>query len=153
MSGVKTEYLFTAKFEVPQIRDLGSGRFGTRRVATVTGGTFEGPKLKGKALPSPGGDWLMFTNDGATYLDVRVALETDDGHRIYMTYEGRRSGPPEVMAGMAAGQEVDPSSYYFRIAPKFETAAGPYAWLNDSVFIGTGERMPWGPIYHVHQVL
>lgn len=153
MSDVKTEYLFTAKFEVPQIRDMGAGPMGNRKIATVTGGTFDGPKLKGTALASPGGDWLMFTNDGATYLDVRVTLKTDDGHLIYMTYEGRRSGPPEVMAAMAAGEEVDPSSYYFRIAPKFETTAEPYGWLNNAVFIGTGERMPWGPIYHVHQIL
>lgn len=153
MSDVKTEFVFTATFDVPQIRDLGPGPLGNRRIATVTGGKFEGPGIRGTALTSPGGDWLMYLDDGATYLDVRVTLETDDGELIYMTYAGRRSGPPEVMAAMAAGQEVDPDSYYFRIAPVFETASKKHDWMNSAVFIGRGHRMPTGPIYHVHRVL
>ncbi|WP_417519589.1 DUF3237 domain-containing protein [Minwuia sp.] len=153
MSEVKTEHVLTARFDVPQIRDLGSGPFGTRRIATVTGGTFEGPGLKGTALPSPGGDWLMFTADGATHLDVRVTLKTEDGDLIYMTYGGRRHGPPEVMAALAAGEDVDPSTYYFRIAPKFETAAEKYDWMNHTVFIGTGRRLPEGPVYDIHRIL
>lgn len=153
MSDVKTEPLMTVQFDVPQIRDLGHGPFGIRRVATVTGGSFEGPKLKGTALPSPGGDWLVFTDDGGTHLDVRVTLKTDDDCLIYMTYGGRRHGPKEVMARMAAGEEVDPSEYYFRIAPRFETAAEKYDFLNHHVFIGTGHRMPTGPVYHIHRIL
>lgn len=43
MSDVKTEFVFTATFDVPQIRDLGPGPLGNRRIATVTGGRFEGP--------------------------------------------------------------------------------------------------------------
>ena len=153
MSQVRTEPLMTVRFDVPQIRDLGRGPFGIRRVATVTGGSFEGPQLKGTALPSPGGDWLVFTDDGGTHLDVRVTLKTDDDALIYMTYGGRRHGPKEVMARMAAGEEVDPSEYYFRIAPRFETSAEKYDFLNRHVFIGTGHRMPTGPVYHIHRIL
>lgn len=153
MSDVKTEFVFTAQFDVPEIRDLGGGPLGQRRVATVTGGTFEGPDIKGTAMGSPGGDWLLFLDDGATYLDVRVTLETDDGELIYMTYAGRRHGPPEVMAAMAAGEAVDPDSYYFRIAPVFETASEKYGWMNSAVFVGRGHRLPTGPVYHIHRVL
>ena len=153
MTDVKTGFVFTARFDVPEIRDLGAGPFGTRRIATVTGGSFEGPEMKGEALPGPGGDWLMFTNDGATHLDVRLTLKTDDGALIYMTYGGRRHGPADVMQKLAAGEEVDPSLYYFRIAPRFETSSEKYAWMNRTVFIGTGHRMPTGPVYHVHRIL
>jgi Protein of unknown function (DUF3237) len=58
---------------------------GTRRSALVTGGTFTGPTLQGTVLPG-GGDWLLIRPDGACELDVRVTLQTDDGHRISMSY-------------------------------------------------------------------
>ncbi|WP_416896476.1 MAG: DUF3237 domain-containing protein [Minwuia sp.] len=153
MADVQSEYVFTARFDVPEIRDLGAGPFGTRRIATVTGGSFEGPEMKGTALAAPGGDWLTFTADGATHLDVRLTLKTDDDALIYMTYGGRRHGPPEVMQRLAAGEDVDPSLYYFRIAPRFETGAEKYGWMNRTVFIGTGHRTPGGPVYHVHRIL
>ncbi|ANK80797.1 MAG: hypothetical protein TEF_08285 [Rhizobiales bacterium NRL2] len=153
MSEIKTEPLFTVRFDVPQIRDLGRGPFGGRRIATVTGGRFEGPAMKGEALPSPGGDWLLFTDDGSTHLDVRVTLKTDDDCLIYMTYGGRRHGPKEVMERLAAGEEVDPSLYYFRIAPRFETAAEKYDFLNHNIYIGTGHRTPGGPVYQIHKIL
>ena len=43
---------------------------GARRIVPVTGGTFEGPKLKGTAL-SGGGDWILRRPDGANELNVR----------------------------------------------------------------------------------
>jgi hypothetical protein len=70
-----------------------------------------------------------------------------------MTYRGLRHGPPEVMDKLNRGEPVDPSTYYFRIAVAFETAAAKYAWLNSAAFIGTGDRTPTGPIYDVFEVL
>ena len=48
---------------------------------------------------------------------------------------------------------VDPSEYYLRIAPFFETAAPKYAWINNIVSIGVGERTPMGASYHVFEIL
>ena len=58
----------------------------------VIGGTFEGPRLKGKVLP-PGGDWLVTGAGNVRHLDVRALLVTDDDQRIYMTYNGIISQP------------------------------------------------------------
>jgi hypothetical protein len=48
---------------------------------------------------------------------------------------------------------VDPASYYFRIAPVFETSASRLQWLNRMMAIGTGRREKTGPIYTIHEVL
>jgi hypothetical protein len=57
------------------------------------------------------------------------------------------------MARLAAGEAVDPRSYYFRIAPSFETASRKYGWLNRIVAIGRGRREPGGPVYTIDEVL
>ena len=51
-------------------------------------------------------------------------------------------GPPEVMARLAAGERVDPASYYFRASPQFEVQPGPHDWLARNVFLCTGKRWP-----------
>ena len=151
--GVRSEFLFRVQFDVAEVREVGRGPLGLRRIARVSGGSFEGPRLRGVCLPNPGGDWLLFADDGSTRLDVRVILKTDDDAIIYMSYSGVRHGPPEIMARLAAGEVVDPSLVYFRMAPRFETGAEKYDWLNAIIAVGTGERLPTGPVYHVHQVL
>ena len=55
---------------------------------------------------------------------------------------GVRTGAPEVLARLAAGEAVEPSQYYFRATPSFEVAAGPHDWLMRRVFVATGQRMP-----------
>jgi len=150
---IQTRPLFDLTLQVPDVRDIGETPLGRRRIATVTGGTFEGERLRGTVVGAPAGDWLLQRSDGVTVLDVRLLLRTDDGEHIYMSYRGVRHGPPDVMARLAAGESVDPKAYYFRIAPVFETAAQKYAWLNKIVAVGTGRREPAGPVYSVAEVL
>ena len=109
-------------------------------------------RLSGEVLEG-GSDWQAARSDGSTTLDVRLVLKTNDGALISMTYRGVRHGPAEVMARLGKGEAVDPASYYFRIAPLFETASAPYAWLNKIAAIGTGHRFPGGPVYSVFEVL
>ncbi|TWO70880.1 DUF3237 domain-containing protein [Caenimonas sedimenti] len=153
MRMIETRPLFEIRLQVPQIVDLGDTPLGRRRIATVTGGEFEGERLRGSVAGTPAGDWLLQRNDGVTVLDVRLLLRTDDGEHIYMSYRGVRHGPAEVMARLAAGELVDPKDYYFRIVPIFETAAKKYEWLNKMVAVGTGRREPTGPIYTIEEVL
>ena len=152
MDKIETELLFQVTFEVGRISELGDTPFGHRRIIEITGGTFEGPKLRGRAVPG-GGDWLLIRPDGGVQMDVRVTLETDDEHLIYMSYRGIRHGPEDVIAMLNAGDEVDPSEYYFRIAPFFETGSEKYGWLNRMICVGSGHRKPSGPIYNVFEVL
>lgn len=69
-----------------------------------------------------------------------------------MTYRGMRYGPPDVIKQMETGEAVDPSSYYFRINPLFETAAPTYEWLNRILAVGIGHRLSDGPIYSVFEL-
>jgi hypothetical protein len=61
--------------------------------------------------------------------------------------------PPDVVARIEKGEVVDPTSYYFRINPLFETANANYDWLNRVVAVGIGHRLADGPIYSVFEVL
>lgn len=150
---ITTRPLFELTLQVPQVIDIGDTPLGRRRIAAVTGGEFRGERLRGTVVGAPAGDWLLQRQDGVTVLDVRLLLRTDDGESIYMAYRGLRHGPADVMARLAAGEPVDPASYYFRMAPVFETASAKYAWINRIVAVGTGRREPTGPIYSVEEVL
>ena len=127
---IQTRHLFTIKAEVLRIDDLGLTPYGHRRIASVTGGHFQGDRLRGTVQPSPGGDWLLLRSDAVLMLDVRITLKTEDDQLIYMSYKGMRHGPAEVIERLNRGEAVDPSTYYFRSTPLFETASPKYQWLN-----------------------
>jgi hypothetical protein len=88
-------------------------------VVGVKGGSFDGPKLKGRVLPG-GSDWIVVRRDGVLVQDVRLVLETEEGQLLLMSYRGMRHGPQEVMERLGRGEDVGPSEYYFRTAPVFE---------------------------------
>src|SRR3954466_8771020 len=98
---------------VAPLQKLGAVPHGTRVIAPITSGHFEGPRLRGKVLPG-GGDWTLLRGDGVLELDLRVTLETDDGPLIYMASFGLRHGPSDVIAALARGENVYPATYYFR---------------------------------------
>jgi hypothetical protein len=136
---------------VPPPQKLGAVPQGTRVIAAIAGGTFEGPRLRGKVLPG-GGDWTLLRPDGVLELDLRITLETDDGALIGMSSFGLRHGPAEVLAALSRGEPVDPSEYYFRTAPRFETSAPQYAFLNRVIAIASGDRRAGGPIYSIEEI-
>ena len=100
-----------------------------------------------------GSDWQTVRSDGAITLNARLVLKTKDEALIGMTYRGIRYGPPDVVARIEKGEVVDPTSYYFRINPLFETANANYDWLNRVVAVGIGHRQADGPIYSIFEVL
>jgi hypothetical protein len=144
-------FVLEAVLDRPQLME--ETPYGMRKIVPVLGGTFSGERLRGVILPGGGHDWAMTRGDGALVLDVRLVLETDDGAHIMMTYRGIRTGAPEVLARIAAGEHVDPAEYYFRIIPFFETGSEKYGWLNRIVCVGFGDRVKAGPRYTVHEVL
>jgi hypothetical protein len=154
MSDVTTELLFDLKLDLDRnnTQDLGATPHGHRRIVPVIGGSFSGPKLKGEVLHG-GGDWLLVRLDGAREMDARITLCTDDKEFIYMTYRGVDTGSPDVARRLASGEIVDPSEYYFRIQPFFETGSSKYGWLNQIVSVGFGKRAGTALGYTVYTVL
>jgi hypothetical protein len=121
--------------------EIGQVPRGRRRIVSITGGTFEGPGIKGKVVPG-GADWQIIRADGFSELDTRYTLETDRGQIIYVQNAGMRHAAPAVMEKLLKGETVDPTLVYFRTVPTFETAAPDLQWLTRAIFIGTGERYP-----------
>src|SRR5262245_780879 len=152
MTTLRTRPLFVFQVEVKPPSIIGACPGYDRRVGEITGGRFEGERLRGKIL-SGGSDWQSLRSDAALSLDVRFVMETDDGHLIGMTYRGLRHGPKEVMDRIGRGETVSPSEYYLRAVPFFETSSERYGWLNRVIGVATGHRLPSGPIYHVFEIL
>jgi hypothetical protein len=142
----------TLEVAVAAPQKVGTVPHGTRATAAITSGTFEGPRLRGKVLAG-GGDWTLLRADGVLELDLRLTLETHDGALIHMASFGLRHGPADVLAALARGESVEPSRYYFRTAPRFETSAPDYAFLNRLVAIALGDRRARGPIYSIFEIL
>lgn len=98
---------------------------GRRTVIPITGGTFEGPRLKGTIL-NGGADWQLAKGD-RTEVEAIYSIKTDDGVYIHIRNRG--------IIASAKGEQGQPS-FYFRCAPHFEAPEdSPYAWLNNALFL------------------
>src|SRR5262245_47463122 len=100
-------FAFELRATVAATTELGQVASGRRRIVELTGGTFEGPGIKGKIRPG-GADWQIVRADGFTELDTRYTIETDKGQLIYVQNAGMRHAPADVMQKLLAGQQVDP---------------------------------------------
>jgi len=142
-------YEISAYLESPIL--IGENPHGNRIIVPVTGGSFEGPRLKGKVLAG-GGDWVLVRPDGVGELDVRLSLQTDDGALIYVTYRGYLTKILELIPRWGAGEHIPPEEYYFMCTPYFETSAAQYAWLQQVVAIGRGSFIQGGVSYQFFAV-
>src|SRR5262249_24180429 len=131
--------LFILRLNTAPTQDIGPGPHGRRVTFPITGGSFEGDRLRGKVLPG-GADWTVKRYDGVTELDLRITLQTDDDAVIYMTFEGiledRAPGPP-----------------YFRTLPRFETTQPKYSFMNRLIGVGVGELGANGPVHVIEEIL
>ena len=133
------EFLFRVEARVAAPKSLGRTEAGERRIVDILGGTVEGPNLKGEVLPG-GADWQIIRPDGSAVLDARYTIQAADGAFIYVRNYGIRHGPPEVLARLMSGEQVDPASYYFRSSPVLETGAPQHAWMNNIIGAGSATR-------------
>jgi hypothetical protein len=118
------EFVMQARVIIAPALDIGATPHGERRIIPITGGTFDGPRLRGHVVPG-GADWQIVRQDGMIELEARYTLMTETGGLIYVANRGIRHGTP----------------VYFRTVPVFETAVPELAWMMRSVFIGDAERL------------
>lgn len=132
-------HAFDLVVELDPIIEMGQGRGGARRIVPIIGGEVTGQRISGRVM-NLGADWQTVFADGLAELDTRYGIETHDGAVIEIINYGLRHGPAEVMARVAAGEDVDPSEYYMRTHCRLETGDPRYAWVNRSLFVGIGGR-------------
>ena len=117
-----------------EVYTVGDTPHGRRVVIPITGGTFEGPRLKGKIL-SGGADYQLAKADGSrTELEAIYSIQAEDGTYIHVRNRGI----------IASGKNAEGQpTFYFRAAPQFEAPAdGPRAWLNNALFVCAPEWTP-----------
>jgi hypothetical protein len=138
-AGVRSRPLMMLRLNTAPTQDIGAGPHGTRVTFPITGGSFEGDRLRGKVLPG-GDDWTIKRSDGVVELDLRITLEADDGALIHMTFAGLRD-------------DGAPGAPYFRTLPHFETSEPKYSFLNRLLAVGTGEIRADGPVHLIEEIL
>ena len=133
------EFLMRIAADVGELMTMGGGPLGERRVVAITGGSFEGPALKGTIVPG-GADWQIVRADGVLDIDARYALRTQAGALVRVVSQGYRHGPPEVLAALGRGEDVPPEKYFFRTVMRFETGAPELQWLNRTLALASAQR-------------
>jgi len=146
------EYEFSYRAGLKPTLPVGAAPYGTRLVVEVTGGSFEGKRLKGTILTG-GADWLLVGPDGYGRLDVRLTLHTHDGASIYVQYFGLIEYTDAAHAANAGERSSEWHEHYFRTCPRLETGDPRYEWVNRTLFVAQGRLHP-GPVveYQVFRV-
>jgi hypothetical protein len=158
--GPKLEFAFELRLRFTRVQNIQAMPSGAGRGAVyVDSGEFQGPRLRGKAVPNSGGDYALFRPDGVLAFDARYMLQEEDGTLILLNNRGYLWGrQPETMQRLramafAGGPTVEPAEYYLRATPTFEVESGRHDWLMRHVFVGIGERKADGNLLRYYTVL
>lgn len=120
------EFALQLKVTLGEAFSVENTQHGRRTVVPITGGTFEGPRLKGTII-NGGADYQLANGKGRTELEAVYCIKTDDGVYIHVRNRGIIANSKD-----AGGKPVS----YFKAAPQFEAPAdSKYGWLNDALFI------------------
>lgn len=153
----KLEFAFQLRLFFTSRLRFESDRHGTEvGVVIIERGEIEGPRLNGQVVPLSGGDWAHVRSDGTVVHTAHIILEADDGAHIYMQNTGYHAYPNKNLVGRL--HEASPEQQaadYFRLTPRFETAAPRHEWLTRAIVIGTGQRRfnPDHSVFDYHVVL
>lgn len=146
-------YLATIDVDVDAPITIGNTVDGLRKVVPIRGGRVSGPELSGDVLDA-GADFQQYPSDTVAYLAADYVLRTDDGHHVLVENRALRTGSSSDLNRLVSGEQVDPARIYFRCVPRLSAdRSGPYAWMSDVLFIGSGVRSPNGVRINIFQVL
>ena len=121
------EFALQLKVTLGEAYTCGETQHGQRTIIPITGGTFEGPAIKGTII-NGGADYQLNNKAiGRTELEAIYCIKTDDGVNIHVRNRGI------IMSGK---DENGNPTFYFKAAPQFEAPVdSKYAWLNNSIFV------------------
>ena len=121
----QAEFVMQLKVTLGETYSCGETQHGRRTVIPITGGTFEGPNIKGTILN--GGADYQLASGGRTEVEAIYSIKTDDGVYIHIRNRGIIANSKDAQGN---------PSFYFRCAPQFEAPNdSKYAWLNKSLFL------------------
>ena len=121
------EFVMQLRVTIGGAYTVGETPHGRRAVIPITGGTFEGPRLKGTIL-NGGADYQLVSSDGSrTEAEAIYSILTDDGTYIHVRNRGLICNGKD---------ENGKHTSYFKTAPQFEAPAdSPYSWLNNAIYV------------------
>jgi len=122
----RTEFVYEAIVDIAAGMNLGVGPLGQRAMVPITGGTFEGPNIRGTVLAG-GADRQLVRADGIRMLDALYELRTHDDAIITVRNQVLISPPDSGVRPFSSLQITAPESY---------------GWLNGSVHVGTLDIVP-----------
>jgi hypothetical protein len=121
------EFALQLKVTLGDAYNCGETQHGVRTIIPITGGTFEGPNIKGTIINGGADYQLANTAINRTELEAIYCIKTDDGVNIHVRNRGI------IWNGKDANGNP---SFYFKAAPQFEAPAdSKYAWLNNALFV------------------
>lgn len=120
------EFAFEETVTLADAITPGETAIGGRNIIPITGGTFQGPRIKGTIMPG-GWDWQLVRKDGCLSIEADYMLRTDDGAVINVVNKGVACRPADGKPRPVITQ------------PVFEPPLGKYEWLGKSAFVGTLE--------------
>jgi hypothetical protein len=121
------EFALQLKVTLGEAYSCGDTQHGQRTIIPITGGTFEGPNIKGTII-NGGADYQLGNKAlNRTELEAIYCIKTDDGVNIHVRNRGI----------IANGKDENGNpTFYFKAAPQFEAPAdSKYAWLNNALFV------------------
>ena len=121
------EFALQLKVTLGEAYTCGETQHGQRTIIPITGGTFEGPNIKGTII-NGGADYQLNNKaTGRTELEAIYCIKTDDGVNIHVRNRG--------IINSGKDDQGNPT-FYFKAAPQFEAPAdSKYAWLNNALFV------------------
>ena len=121
------EFVMQLNVTLGEAYTVGETQAGKRHVIPITGGTFEGPLLRGTII-NGGADYQLVSVDGKrTTLEAIYSIKTDDGVNIHVRNQGILYSGTHALVN---------HSFYFKAAPRFEAPAdSKYGWLNNAIYV------------------
>lgn len=122
-NALTTEFSLELRVSIGRPLSFGATGQGPRRTIPITGGEFEGPRIKGTVVPG-GADYQITRPDGVTIVEAIYSIQAEDGALIHVRNVG-------IIA------PAEGAAPYVRTTPTFDAPQGPHDWLNKAIFVGS----------------